>query len=317
MKTIVFIAPLQKGGTYYYYKEISDFIIEHYPKQYNVHFCSSFLEYFLWHFKKADIIFSIIPFFFKPLGAKRYIYNLHGNYKPERKNKWLWVKLLYLAELNLWFADKIMITNYFLADKLGFRKKYESKIFIIPLFIEESKEVYIREEIDSPLHLLTVSSSSFLEKAMWIYDVAKEIFEIMDQTIFWDIVFPWNEQNKKNIQKKISKLKKGENIHIKFHDFLKKKDLNDLYIKSNIFVYATRLDTRWGVIMEACSFWLPIILLPYELWEYIYPDNFVSDNLPKRISEIIADYPSFSKQSFNFVSQFSKEDTINELLKYC
>jgi len=75
-------------------------------------------EYLLWHFKKADIIFSIVPFFFKPIGAKKYIFNLHGNYKIERKNKGLGVKLMYLTEFNLRFSDQIMLVSYYLADKL-------------------------------------------------------------------------------------------------------------------------------------------------------------------------------------------------------
>jgi len=47
--------------------------------------------------------------------------------------------LLYLARNNLRFADKIMLTSYFLADKLNFRKQYENKIVIIPNFIDEKE----------------------------------------------------------------------------------------------------------------------------------------------------------------------------------
>ena len=123
MKTVVFIAPKWKWWTYYYYKDITDYLIENCKSEYNVIFCNSLKDYIKRHFKKADIIFSIIPFFFKPLWAKKYIFNLHWNYKIERKSKSLWSKLQYLAWLNLWFSDKILITSYFLADKLWFRNK--------------------------------------------------------------------------------------------------------------------------------------------------------------------------------------------------
>jgi len=42
---------------------------------------------------------------------------------------------LYLARWNLKFADKIMLTSYFLADKLDFKEKYQDKIIIVPNFI--------------------------------------------------------------------------------------------------------------------------------------------------------------------------------------
>ena len=123
-KKIYFLAPKNKWWTYFYYKEIVSYLDKNYWENYDVYFLNTFFDYIKLHFIKSDIIFSIIPFVFKPLFTKKYIFNLHWNYKIERKNKWLWVKLLYLTELNLWFSNKIMLTSYYLADKLKFRNKY-------------------------------------------------------------------------------------------------------------------------------------------------------------------------------------------------
>jgi hypothetical protein len=95
-KNIYFLAPKNKWGTYFYYKEISEYLIKNNSDIYDIKFVNSLFDYIKLHFIKVDIIFSIIPFVFKPLWSKKYIFNLHWDYKRERKNKWLWVKLLYL-----------------------------------------------------------------------------------------------------------------------------------------------------------------------------------------------------------------------------
>jgi hypothetical protein len=73
------------------------------------------------------------------------------------------VKLLYLSELNLWFSDKIMLTSYYLADKLDFRQKYSDKIIIVPNFIKSISD-NIKKIDKNNINLLTISSSNFYEK---------------------------------------------------------------------------------------------------------------------------------------------------------
>ena len=314
MKTVVFIAPIWKWWTYYYYKDITDYLIENFGDKYNVIFCSSLKDYLLRHFKKADIIFSIIPFLFKPLWAKKYIYNLHWNFKTERKTHNLWSKLLYLSELNLWFSDNILLTSYFLADKLWFRKKYENKIIISPLFIKNisssSKKIF-----HNPLRLLTISSANFLEKWLWVYNLAEQIFKIKDIDIYWTIVLPWNIDNKNIILNKIKWLQKCKNIQYKVLDFIQRDELDNLYKENDIFVYATWLDTWGWVIMEACSFWLPVILLPYELRNYIYPKDFIDENIANRMKNILESYTEESDESFKFAKKFSIKNIIEKDFK--
>jgi len=313
-KKVFFLAPKNKWWTYFYYKDISKYLLENYSDNYEVYFYNSFFDYIKLHFIKADIIFSIIPFVFKPLLTKKYIFNLHWNYKIERKNKWLWVKLLYLTELNLWFSDKIMLTSYYLADKLNFRKKYNRKIIIVPNFI---KNVYKNTKYFSKkeIRLLTISSSNFFDKAIWIFNLAKEIFKLDDVNILWEVVFPWNISNKEKIFRKINELNKNTNIKLKFYDFIEKKDLEIMYKKSDIYVYSSDLET-WGLtILEACSFWKPIILLENDLWWYIYPKEFISFDFAKNFKKIIFNYNYYSNKSYDFACNFLLSKIVDNLVK--
>lgn len=310
MKKIYFLAPNGKGGTYYYYKHITDYLKWELLDEFEIIFCNSIIDYFKLHFIKSDAIFSIIPFLFKPLFCKKYIYNLHGNYKIERRKFCFWLKLLYLSELNLWFANKIMLTSYYLADKLKFKDKYKDKIIIIPNFIKEISNVN-RSLNNNKINLLTVTNSNFIEKWMWVYHLFKELNKITDINFQWIIVMPWN--NNKIIFDKFQNLAK--NIEIKTYGFLDQDCLNTLYKSSDIFIYDSGLETRWWTIMEAMSFWLPIILLKNELWWYIYPNSFIWNSFWKRLREIIENYKQESDNSYNFIKEYEMEYILDKYLK--
>ena len=312
-KKIYFLAPKSKWGTYFYYKEISEYFIKNHSDVYDIKFCNSFLDYIKLHFIKTDIIFSIIPLFFKPIFTKKYIFNLHWNFKIERKNKWLWVKLLYLSELNLWFSDKIMLTSYYLADKLNFRKKYEYKIVLIPFFVNNI--ITNNKKIDSNnIKLLTVSSSNFLKKWLGIYDLAKELSKIKKINILWEVIFPWDEKNKEFILKKINSLEFWNNIKIKFYDFVERDKLNYIYKNTDIFIYSSWLETWWWTIMEALSFWKPVILLKNDLWGYIYLKEFITNNFNKSFFKVIKNYSFYSNLSYHFSMKYKKELIIGKLV---
>jgi len=87
---IAFMAPESKGGPYHIYKEIVKELNKKYWNQVEAYFFNSKKDWLKLHFTKFDVIFSVIPFLFKPLGTKKFIFNLHWNYKIERKKKWLW-----------------------------------------------------------------------------------------------------------------------------------------------------------------------------------------------------------------------------------
>jgi len=312
---IAFMAPETKWWPQFIYKELVKWLNTKYWEKIEAHFFCSKKDWLKLHIAKYDTIFSVIPFLFKPIWTKRFIFNPRWNRNIEKKKKGVWNKLLYLSNWNLKFSDKIMLTSYFLADKLWFRKKYEKKIFILPNFINlEWKELKPNGlQNKENLNLLTVSSTKFLQKWMGIVDLAKQIKDITNYKINWTIIAWGNRKNKEIIEKEFNKVDFPENITINWIDWIEKEKLNEFYQKADVFVYWTRLETWGQTILEAMSFWLPVILLDYELWEYIYPGKIITDDINQKLDEIINNYKEYSKLSIEFVKQYDKEKIILKL----
>jgi glycosyltransferase involved in cell wall biosynthesis len=94
---------------------------------------------------------------------------------------------------------------------------------------------------------------------------------------------------------------------IRYLDRQTKDELKALYSESDIFIYGTRLDT-WGLtVMEAMINKLPVILLPYAAWEHIYPEQFITTQLVKRIEFILMNYLQEADEAYTFAKQFSLE----------
>ena len=315
---VAFMAPETKWWPYYIYKELVDWFNDKYWNEIEAYFFNTKKDWIKLHFSRFDVIFSVIPFLFKPVWTKKFIFNLRWNYKLERKKKWLGNRLLYLSNLNLKFSDKIMLTSYFLADKLWFRKKYENKIFILPNFIDLEWKKINSEKLENKktINLLTVSSTKFLQKWMWIIDLAKQIKDIINYKINWTIIAWGNETNKRIIEKEFNKIDFPSNISINWIEWIEKDKLNEFYQKSDIFVYGTRLETWGQTILEAMSFWLPLILLDYELWKYIYPERIITSNINQKLEEVINDYEEYSKLSIQFVKQYDKEKVLLKLKNF-
>lgn len=289
-KKIVFLAPKNEWWTYYYYKDISDYLIQNHSDEFDVYFCNSLFDYIKFHFLKVDIIFSIIPFLFKPLFVKRYIYNLHWNYKVERKIKWLWVKLLYLSELNLWFSDSIMLTSYYLADKLNFKNKYEKKIVIVPNFV---KEIINKNEqlLENDFNFLTITSFKFFEKWKWILNLWKVIkqlwYSIADKKILFTIV--WNEDNDNffKIKSEFDKINFPNNVTINWKWWVSKKDLEKEFLKHNTFLYWTELDNYPWVVIDAINYNLKVFVNNFESFKYFLNDEIICKNEEEMTEKIM------------------------------
>ncbi len=312
-KKVVFMAPETKWWPYYIYKEMVECLKKKYWKELDIYFFHSKKDWFKLHFNKYDVIFSVIPFLFKPLKTKKYFYNLHGNFKIEKKRKWLWNKLLYLARLNLSFCDKIILTSYFLSDKLDFRKKYKNKIEILPNFVEEvnykrPKTIFKENDI---IKLLTVSSTKFLEKWMGILDLWKEVAKIKKK-IKWTIIAWWDQKNMEKIQKEFYQINFPKNIKIKRLDRVEKDKLNNYYKKNDIFIYWTRLDTWWITVLEAMSFDMPIMLLKYESFEYIFDKDYFILNIKKDLDYIIKDYNKIILKQKAIFLKYSKKSILEK-----
>lgn len=313
MKNIYFLSPKTKWWTYYYYKDISDFLINNYPNEYKIIFCNSLFDYILLHFKKTDVVFSIIPFMFKPIFCKKYIFNLHWNYKIERKNKWLWVKLLYFTELNLWFSDVIMLTSYFLSDKLGFTKKYNNKIKIIPNFIKNSTLKNTQLEEDN-FNFLTVTSFKFYEKWKWIinlWNVIKLIWNKYPNNIInFTIVGNENNDNFIKIFNEFSKINFSKNVNIFWKWWLSKKKINYEYLINNTFLYRTNLDNFPWVVIDALDYNLKVYVNNYESFTYFLDDSVICNSeidMFKKITEK-------SNQNSELINNFSLKIVIDKII---
>lgn len=313
-KKIYFVAPKNKWGTYYYYKDISDYLIKNYSDIYDIYFCASLREYIKLHFIKTDIIFSIIPFIFKPLFTKKYIFNLHWNYKIERKNKWLWVKLLYLTELNLWFSNKIMLTSYYLSDELHFKNKYINKILIISNFI---KEIVVKNKQlkENDFNFLTITSFKFYDKWRWIinlWNIIKQLWKkYKNKNINFTIV--WNEENKifYKIKLEFDKIQFPNNVNIIWKWWLNKDKIEKEFLKNNTFLYWTELDNFPWVILDALNYRLNVYVNNFKSFKYFLDDGIICFNEKQMLDKII-----FGKQSKKeYYEKYNLKNVIKNIKK--
>lgn len=316
VKKVVFLAPHAKWGTYTYYKSMTEYLQKHYADQYEICFCHSFLNYIKLHFQNTDIIFSVIPFIFKPLWTKKYIYNLHWDYKVERKRRWLWVKLLYFTERNFKFSDSILVSSSYFVESKIIDKKYISKIIEIPIS-HKSLNVASKPMIKQwkRLKLLTVTNANFLEKWKGIIDIKKSLSAVKNMPITWTIVIGGNKSNRDKILKEFQAISLWNNIKVKLYGWLEKKELEKKYIENEIFLYASRLET-WGItIMEALNYALPVILFPQPLWKYIYPEDFVTKDFEWSLKQIQTRYSYYSRKAQKFAWEFDEEMIVPRLVK--
>jgi hypothetical protein len=296
-KKIVFIAPKNEWGTYFFYKDITSWLFN--TKEYEVIFVNSFFWWLKYHFIQTDIIFSIIPFLFKPIWTKKYFFNLHWNYKLERKNKWLWVKLLYLSELNLWFSDKIILTSYYLSDKLSFTKKYSNKIEILPNFVKDI-ETKSKLSKENDLNFLTITSFKFFNKWKWIinlWNVIKRVWEkYSDKIINFTIV--WNENNEIfiKIKKDFAKISFTNNVKIHFRWWLNKIELEKELLTHNTFLYWTELDNYPWTVLDAINYDLKVLVNNFESFKYFLDENIICKNEDEMFHKILKkDYKNETK----------------------
>lgn len=308
-KKIYFLAPKNEWWTYFYYKEISEYLIKNYSDIYDIYFCNSLFDYIKLHFIKTDTIFSIIPFLFNPIWAKKYFFNLHWNYKIERKNKWLWVKLLYLTELNLWFCDKIILTSFYLADKLNFRNKYKNKIEILPNFVHEINEKNKQLQKHN-LNFLTITSFKFYEKWKWIinlWNVIKKLWEYyIDEIINFTIV--WNEENENfsNIKSDFDKINFSKNVNIILKWWLSKEEIKNEFLNNNNFLYWSNLDNYPWVILDAINYNLNVYTNNFESFNYFLDESIICKSEKEMFEKKISNYYKNNTKIYNIKNILDK-----------
>jgi len=288
-KKIYFVAPKNKWGTYYYYKDISDYLIKNYSDIYDIYFCASLREYIKLHFIKSDVIFSIVPFLFKPLFTKKYNFNLHWNYKKEW-NIFTLLKTFKIYELNLWFSDNIILVSYYLSDIIWFRKKYNNKISIIPNFINEI--IYKNDQnIENKYNFMTITSFKFHEKWKWIINLWNIIHKLWvyykNQKINFTII--WNEDNKIffNIKKDFNKIRFPNNVNIIWKWWIDKEELTNEFLTNNTFIYWTYLDNFPWVVLDALCSNLKVYVNNYPCFKYFLDKSIIYNNEKSMFEGII------------------------------
>lgn len=318
---IAFMAPEWQWWPYFIYKDFVDWLNKNYSDRFDVYFFSSKSDWFKLHFVKYDFIFSVIPFLFKPILTKYFYISIYWNYNTEKRKNSLWNKLLYLMNLNIIFADKIILSNLFLVEKINFLKKYEDKFFILPNPIDTKlytlKNIEFKKDISKDsINILTVSSTKFFEKWMWIVDLGNQMKNINNININWTIVAWWNDEFKQKIEKEFYKNHFPSNIKITWLWWLSKDELDNYYKKSDIFIYWTRLEVWGQTIMEAMGYGLPVILLDYEWWKYTYPKDIITDNIKISLEKVIKNYDFYSKLGIDFIKQYEKDFVIKMLYNF-
>lgn len=315
-KKIAFLAPENKWWPYYIYKDMVEVLKEKYWKELDVYFFNSKKDWLKLHFARYDVLFSVIPFLFKPLRIKKFVYNLHGNFEIEKKNKSLWNKLLYLAKRNLKFADNIALTSYFLADKLIFRKQYEDKIIIIPNFIDEKEyNFWEKKSKENVYNILTITSFKFYDKWRWIlklWNVISKLGEKVDKQINWTII--WNDENLENFQiikKEFDKISFWKNLNIKWQWWLSKEKIKNELKNNDYFLYWSYLDTFWIVILEAVVSNMKVLINDYEAFEYIFNKDIICENENEMIEKIIND----NIEKIN-IDNYKKEQVLDKIFSF-
>lgn len=307
---IYFLAPQNTWGTYYYYKNISDYLIKYYSHEYDVYFCNSFLDYIKLHFIKTDFVFSIIPFLFRPIRTRKYFFNPHWNYKVERRNKWLWVKILYLTELNLLFCNKIILTSYFLSDTLHFREKYNSKIQIIPNFVAE-RIPKINLDVENKYNFLTITSFDFKKKWDGVISLLRVIQKLWNtlenQKITFSIAWKREWKNYEKVYSIFKEMTFPDNVIINWLWWINKEDMTKNFLMHNTFLYWSGLDNTPWVILDAMNYNRKIYTNNFESFSYIVPEECICHDEDEMLEKILEDEVCIDAYTFYDTSEVAKK----------
>ena len=311
-KKIAFLAPKNKWGTYYYYEGISEYLDKNYSDLYDVYFFSGYFNYFKLHFQKFDTIFSIVPFFWKPLWAKKYIFNLHWNYKQEG-NIFSILKTFKIYDLNLWFSDNIMLVSYYLSDTIGFSEKYKNKIEIVGNYVNKIWDT--SQKHTKQFNFLTVTSSAFYEKARWIIDlveVLKSVCEIkINEKISFTIVWIQDKNILAKLQWEIAKMNLSNDISLIWKPWLNKEELEEEYKNNDYFLYWTYLDNFPWVILDAIANWMTCYTNDYESFSYFLDEQYICKTREDMMQKILL----WKQQDNSFISEYNIENITKKLLK--
>lgn len=270
---IAFMVPEGKWWPYY----LSQRLKEDLEKKYNTFDISIFntkSKRLSLHFStRYDILISVIPFLFKPVWIKIFVFNPHWNFVIERKNNTPGNKLQYLAERNLNFSDSILLVSKYIAIKIWFYDAYQSKIKIIPNYINPRNYRTLKNHSDE-IRLITITSFKFLKKWKWILDIAevvKILWNMTQQKIIRTII--WNDESvtSKWFMKLIDDIDFSKNIVVKKLWRLTQDQIKSELSLSTHFIYWSYLDNFPLVLLEASASKLFVLTNNFESFKYFIP----------------------------------------------
>lgn len=235
---------------------------------YNVVHWFGFSKWVLLHFLygKNIRILTNVPFLFR-LKNSGYYLNIHGNYNIEKN---ITNPLGYFYNINLNWANKIIVPNIFLKNKLKI-----NKALVISNLTEEITPTKILKK-EKIIKLVTITNFSFRKKAFGVVDIIKALsFSKIKEKIVFDIYGSGKYLN--TIKLNYKKIKLPANIEVNFCGY--SKFAVDQLSVSDIFVYWSKLDVAPVCLIDAMACGLPIVINNFPAFvDFIDKNNLICKN---------------------------------------
>jgi hypothetical protein len=315
-KKIAFIAPIWDWWPKILYNNLVNSLNKNNNK-FEYFLISSIKEWIILHFsyKKYDIIISSVPFIWKPF-CENFIIHLHWFYKLERWISSMWKLLCWLYPYNIYLSKLAIFPSFFLKNYYKSSHLHQDIIYNFSNFEVKKK---LKKNISNKkiINLLTVTSFSFYNKAKWILDIFNKLENINNEKLF-NYYICWKWKYLDEIKSSLKNYLIPKNITIIFLWGLNNNDLKKILNKSDIFLYSTFQETFWISIIEAMSFWIPILLNNYELFNELYEDEFICKNnvdFKNKLNKLILDkdyYKFYLEKWYNNLKRFDKNQIIQE-----
>ncbi len=306
-KNIAFVSPIGNGGPSELYKTLVP-LLSHEMWGHSINLVMSTKEWIKLHFYggKYDTIVSVLPFLWKP-NCQNFILNIHGDYREDRGWKNPGAVLAFFYPWSARFADMFIFPSEYLRKKLNLQHKHERIIGNICAFpIRETP----KEKVWNPIKLISTTNWNHPQKAEAMLTLIKTIIEQKEvENIEWTIIGWWDLLYKEYIE---SITKKNISIKVQTVGLQENKQVQKLLEESDVFIYATYVETFGIAILEAASQWLPLILLSHDAFSWLWNDEaiFHLDDMAHEIKKLKEDelyYRNRSEASLTDARKFRKE----------
>lgn len=291
-KLIIFSS--RSGGPYKQHHLLSQYLLN---DGYNIVHWSGFWRWILLHFiyDKNTKILTNVPFVFR-FKKRDYYLNIHGNYNLEKS---ISNPLGYLYQFNLKWADKVIVPNDFLKNKLKI-----SESVVVPNFTEEIC-IPKNSKKGNEIRLITVTNFSFKDKALGVVHIIKALSLLKtEKKVVLNIYGEGKFLNEMKLQS--AKIKLPSNIKFCFCGY--SKNILNKMSESDVFVYWSNLDVSPVCFTEAMSCGLPIVVNNYPAFVKCMP----------KINSFCDDEEEFALAVRNFIENKSLKDKVaNENRAFC